>query len=55
MLRKDDKVLGIYYTVSERCRANIAQCLVRALVVNYYAHVVRINDSISIKVDDWSY
>jgi len=47
-------LLGIYYTVSERCRANITQWLIRVPVVGHYAHVGVVQLSVAVKVNDWN-
>ncbi len=50
MLSKDNQVLDINDAVAERCRANITQGIVLAPVVNHYAHIVSIYNSVAIKV-----
>ena len=55
VLSKDDKVLDIYDTVSPGHRANVTQWLARTPIVNHNAHVRRIDNSISIKVNNWDY
>jgi hypothetical protein len=52
MLRKHDQVLDIDDAISEGCRADVTQGVVFAPVVNHYAHIRRVNNSIAIEVND---
>jgi hypothetical protein len=53
MLSKDYQVLDIYYAITPGHRANITQGLIRAPVVNHYAHVCTVNNSVTVEVNDW--
>ena len=56
VLRENDQVLDIDYAVTPGHRANIVQWLVRTPIINHYAHIGRVDNSVAVKVndgDDW--
>jgi hypothetical protein len=53
MFSQDDQVLDIYYAITPRHWADVAQRLTRAPIVNHDAHVAGIDNSVPVKVNDW--
>ncbi len=54
MLSKDNQVLDIDYAISPGHRADVTQGIVFTPVVNHNAHVGRIDNAITVEVNDWA-